>query len=201
MRRTLSFAIGLCIISLFPVRKFREDDFWRVGIGRTPVREAIIRIERMVWLMWFRKAGRIFPKLTWKRQRCTFCTAERWSWNHAGSYSKDDGSGVSGAEGKLAWTGGCDSEGGSDTFFDLDEAFHRFYTIADRDNIWDWLQTVNMQLNRFRWIRLKVNGLNWQRFYSSTKLLDVVYRRDLEDVRFQDSPFTVDATGAQVLAG
>src|SRR5699024_1595622 len=50
-----------------------------------------------------------------------------------------------------------------DTFFDLDEAFHhRFYTAAGRDNIWDWLQTVNMQLNRFRWIRLKVNTLNWQ---------------------------------------
>lgn len=51
----------------------------------------------------------------------------------------------------------------TDLFFDLDQKFHQtFYQIADRSQIWDWLQLNNLQLNRFRRLRLKVPGLDWQ---------------------------------------
>jgi DNA-binding GntR family transcriptional regulator len=38
-----------------------------------------------------------------------------------------------------------------DHFFDLDEDFHRtFYTIDHKAFVWNWLQVVNLQFNRFR---------------------------------------------------
>ncbi len=48
-------------------------------------------------------------------------------------------------------------------FFSADDAFHKFfYTLSKRGQVWVWLQTVNMQLNRFRWLRLKVSNLPWE---------------------------------------
>lgn len=47
-------------------------------------------------------------------------------------------------------------------FFESDERFHKmFYEITDKNLVWNWLQTLNIQLNRFRWLRLKVVDLNW----------------------------------------
>ncbi len=47
-------------------------------------------------------------------------------------------------------------------FFKQDEAFHHyFYTATGHEQIWTWLQNVNMQLNRFRFLRLKNKNLTW----------------------------------------
>lgn len=47
-------------------------------------------------------------------------------------------------------------------FFKQDEAFHHyFYTATGHEQIWSWLQNVNMQLNRFRVLRLKNKDLSW----------------------------------------
>lgn len=49
-----------------------------------------------------------------------------------------------------------------DLFFKEDEAFHRyFYELNDRIEVWEWVQKVTLQLNRFRWLRLKVDELSW----------------------------------------
>jgi GntR family transcriptional regulator, rspAB operon transcriptional repressor len=43
-------------------------------------------------------------------------------------------------------------------FLLYDEAFHEFfYTIANKKNVWDWMQILNLQLNRFRMLSLDVN--------------------------------------------
>jgi GntR family transcriptional regulator, rspAB operon transcriptional repressor len=43
-------------------------------------------------------------------------------------------------------------------FLLYDEAFHElFYTIANKKNVWDWMQLLNLQLNRFRMLSLDVN--------------------------------------------
>ena len=34
--------------------------------------------------------------------------------------------------------------------------------MADRQQVWDWLQTINMQLNRFRMLRLTIEELPWE---------------------------------------
>lgn len=49
----------------------------------------------------------------------------------------------------------------TDFFFDLDQEFHQtFYQIADRRQIWDWLQLNSLWLNRFQRLCLKVPGLD-----------------------------------------
>ena len=49
-----------------------------------------------------------------------------------------------------------------DLFFKEDEAFHKyFYQMADKLLAWETVQNISHQLNRYRWIRLKVAGLSW----------------------------------------
>ncbi|WEV43595.1 GntR family transcriptional regulator [Lactobacillus sp. ESL0684] len=47
-------------------------------------------------------------------------------------------------------------------FFNQDEQFHHyFYKAAGREQVWLWLQMVNMHLNRFRVLRLRSKSLSW----------------------------------------
>lgn len=49
-------------------------------------------------------------------------------------------------------------------FFEKDEEFHRFfYEITNKLDIWVWLQLFNAHLNRFRWLSLKVKELQWNK--------------------------------------
>lgn len=49
-------------------------------------------------------------------------------------------------------------------FFAMDDEFHKaFYIAADKAQIWEWLQILNSQLTRFRWLRLKITNLKWQK--------------------------------------
>lgn len=48
------------------------------------------------------------------------------------------------------------------TFFYLDNKFHEnFYHFLNKDDVWQWIQTASIQLDRFRWLRLNNSELPW----------------------------------------
>ncbi|OQO69275.1 GntR family transcriptional regulator [Enterococcus villorum] len=48
-------------------------------------------------------------------------------------------------------------------FFAADNLFHEIcFEIADRREIWTWLDDHNTHLERFRWLRVLTNGLPWE---------------------------------------
>ncbi len=50
----------------------------------------------------------------------------------------------------------------SAAFYVHDNAFHKeLYHIAGRDQVWDWVQSCNTDLQRFRWLRTQVEELDW----------------------------------------
>lgn len=59
-----------------------------------------------------------------------------------------------------------------DIFFNLDESFHQtFYKIDHKDFVWNWLQVVNLQFNRFRYLRLEVSDLDWQQIFDDHRAI------------------------------
>ena len=59
-----------------------------------------------------------------------------------------------------------------DQFFNLDEAFHQaFYKIDHKEFVWNWLQVVNLQFNRFRYLRLEVADLDWQQIFDDHRAI------------------------------
>lgn len=49
-------------------------------------------------------------------------------------------------------------------YFKLDEEFHRFfYEIVSKLFVWDWIQLINLSFNRCRYLRLEVRELKWDK--------------------------------------
>lgn len=65
-------------------------------------------------------------------------------------------------------------------FFQEDEAFHHyFYSVTGHEQVWIWLQSVNMHLNRFRFLRLQSKNLSWNSLVDEHRqLLKAVKNKD-----------------------
>lgn len=73
-----------------------------------------------------------------------------------------------------------------DHFFDLDQDFHHeFYKIANKNDVWNWLQLNNTQLNRFRRLRLKAANLNWRKLVEQhQKILKAVQEQNVDNLDY-----------------
>lgn len=51
-------------------------------------------------------------------------------------------------------------------FFQYDEQFHEFfYNAARKHFVWEWLLTLNLQFDRYRYLRLSMQSLDWNLIY------------------------------------
>ncbi|WP_267201533.1 GntR family transcriptional regulator [Limosilactobacillus kribbianus] len=69
-------------------------------------------------------------------------------------------------------------------FLTSDDQFHRyFYEITDHIRIWEWLKKINIQFDRFRFLRLKVEGLSWEGLIEDHEaILKAVITKDINEV-------------------
>ncbi|MCI1858809.1 MAG: GntR family transcriptional regulator [Sporolactobacillus sp.] len=74
-------------------------------------------------------------------------------------------------------------------FFEQDEVFHRlFYQVTNKLQIWNWLQTINTHLNRFRWLRLRVKELQWKKIIiQHIHILKAAMAGDADEAQFLTS--------------
>lgn len=158
-----------------------------LDLGRTPVREALIRIEReglievvpqsgtyvTIINMEAAKSGRFVRECIEPNVMMEAMT--HMSQDHLLNLMKNIAEQEETV--RLAQT---------DRFFDLDQAFHcDFYKTANRQDVWDWLQLNNIQLNRFRRLRLKVPGLNWKTLLDQHhQILKAIRKQDVDNLSY-----------------
>ncbi|MCB5951000.1 GntR family transcriptional regulator [Enterococcus sp. BWT-B8] len=72
-----------------------------------------------------------------------------------------------------------------DQYFHLDEEFHRFfYQITNKNFVWQWLQMLNGALNRYRFLRLEVKDLSWDNILEEhQQILELIKRKDKVQLR------------------
>lgn len=135
-----------------------------LNLGRTPVREALIRIEREGLIEVVPQSGTYIATIDMniaKEGRFVRECIEPQVMMEA--LAKHSSAQFETLRQNLNAQKKAAKADQTDLFFDLDQKFHQtFYQIADRSQIWEWLQLNNLQLNRFRRLRLKVPGLDWQ---------------------------------------
>lgn len=89
-------------------------------------------------------------------------------------------------------------------FFELDERFHKlFYTIAEKNFIWEWLQPLNFQFDRFRFLRLEVKNLNWEQIIAQHQaIITYTENGDLQQLKqiISKHLHMVDADAKNVVA-
>lgn len=148
-----------------PGTKLSEKDLEdKIKIGRTPIREALIRLRREELLYTKAQSGNYISKIN-------LSTADnaRFVREHIEKLvmieccSKVTDNDFYNLEKILDVQKKAAIENDPISFFISDDEFHKyFYSLVGKEEIWDWMQTHNTHLNRFRLLRLKVVELRWQ---------------------------------------
>ncbi|MCO7124699.1 GntR family transcriptional regulator [Sporolactobacillus shoreicorticis] len=161
-----------------------------ISVGRTPVREALIRLGREGVLETFPQRGTYISKIDLHsaiNARYIREHIEQLVVMEATVKLTDDA--CERFEQIVRQQITFSKKKDHEHFFEKDEDFHRtFYEITDKLEIWDWLQILNTHLNRFRWLRLRVKELQWEKIISQhVNLLKAVSEGDVDEAKFLTS--------------
>lgn len=152
-------------LDYLPGQKISEQAIMtEIELGRTPTREAVIQLESDGFLNVIPQSGTYISKINLNSVRNACFARENIEKEVikevALSHSLADIDKLSKIiELQKFYAGIKDIE----KFFQVDEDFHKhLYYISNKEELWDWLDPLNSQLTRFRWLRLKVTEQKWQ---------------------------------------
>ncbi len=158
-----------------------------LSLGRTPVREAIIRIEREGLIEVIPQSGTYITKIDMAdakdAQFVRNCIEPNIMVNAVVKMTESTKSILAD---NLRAQANTAKNNETDKFFDLDQNFHHeFYKVVHKDTVWQWLQINNTQLNRFRRLRLKESKLNWRTLLTQhQRIYNAVLNQDIDDLNF-----------------
>ncbi|KRK48308.1 FCD domain-containing protein [Secundilactobacillus kimchicus] len=158
-----------------------------LDLGRTPVREALIRIEREGLIEVIPQSGTYITKIDMKAAEegrfIRECIEPKIMTEAA--LRIDDGT-MELLRQNLDEQDQTANNQEPDAFFDLDQTFHHsFYNVVGRDSVWQWLQINNTQLNRFRRLRLKQLTLDWDMLATQHKqIYTAIQSKNVDDLLY-----------------
>lgn len=134
-----------------------------LGLGRTPVREALVRLGQEGLVSTIPQSGTYVSKISMQSAENALYMREHLECSVAMECCACiDQTGCETLEGILALQDKALRNRDSAAFYVHDNAFHKeLYHIAGRDQVWDWVQSCNTDLQRFRWLRTQVEELDW----------------------------------------
>lgn len=157
-----------------------------IKIGRTPVREALLQLRQENLLNVIPQSGTYVSKIDMKEvldARFARASIEQQIMRNATTINmtnkqKDHFQQILNEQRILM------KEDNFLQFLTSDDDFHRyFYEITDHVRIWEWLKKINIQFDRFRFLRLKVEGLSWEGLVEDHEaILKAVMSKDITEV-------------------
>lgn len=152
------------------------------GIGRTPIRESFVRLREQELVETRPKSGTYVSKISMERAENACFLREKLErsvlikcCSAATPEQKQR------LEQILAESESLDH---SETrrFFDLDNLFHETcFVIADRHMLWDWMKSVNTHFERYNWLRMVSQDLDWEPIRRQhRRILEAIKRGDTD---------------------
>lgn len=142
-------------------KKIEED----LQIGRTPVREALLQLRQESLINVIPQSGTYISKIDLKDvldARFARASVERRIMREAATINLNEEQ-IADLEQIIQNEKKTRENDDFPAFLESDDVFHEyFYKITDHQRVWDWLKKINIQFNRFRFLRLKVQKLSWQ---------------------------------------
>lgn len=141
-------------------KKIEED----VNIGRTPVREALLQLRQENLINVIPQSGTYISKIDLKdvlEARFIRASIEQRVMREAAasSITPEQEATINDIIKEQIKTREAED---FPAFLKFDDTFHEcFYQITSHERAWQWLRKVNVQFNRFRSLRLKVQNLSW----------------------------------------
>lgn len=142
-------------------KKIEED----LQIGRTPVREALLQLRQEQLINVIPQSGTYIAKIDLKDvldARFVRASVERRIMREAATLKLNEEQ-IAYLDRIIENEKRTRESDDFPAFLDSDDVFHEyFYKLTDHQRVWDWLKKINIQFNRFRFLRLKVQKLSWQ---------------------------------------
>ncbi|GEP23914.1 GntR family transcriptional regulator [Lentilactobacillus diolivorans] len=134
-----------------------RDLIERLKISRTPVREAILRLKNDGLMATVPQSGTYVTKISLKsalNARFVRQSVERDVVKEAAINMSE--SNILDAKNLISKQELATKQKNSEDFFYLDNDFHKmFYTATDKDEVWNWLKALTLQLDRYRFLRIQ----------------------------------------------
>lgn len=161
-------------LKLQPGEKIVLKDLIRtLGIGRTPIREALIKCKEQGLVKVIPQSGTYISKIDLKKAEDAMFVRKLVETKIVQlAITKKDDTLKSKLTGILAIARIQENQQDRLNFFHFDNKFHKaFYTATDKEDVWTWLQSINVELERFRYLRLSVGELHWSTIIKQHELL------------------------------
>lgn len=135
----------------------------QMGLGRTPVREAIVRLQQDGLVTTKPKSGSYVSLINLKNAECAHflrITIERAVAIDAAAQITD--SELEEMAGSIQAQEQSLTAHDQRNFLEADNAMHQaVFAAAGRLTEWDWLTRTSVDLNRFRWLHVKARSVGW----------------------------------------
>lgn len=142
-------------------KQFEEE----IGVSRTPVREAMLRLRRDDMLYSFPQSGTYVTRIDLKKSLDARYARQLLESNIAKSIGDSlTNEQVDELTALVAEQDTASEKDQINLFFQMDNRFHeKIYEFADKENIWQWLLSFSTDLNRYRLLRVYDTNLPMSR--------------------------------------
>lgn len=159
----------------------------QLGMGRTPIREALVRLQDDGLVQAVPQSGTYVSKIDLKLAECGRYTREILETQVAAECcAKATKNDVRHLKENLAVGERQATQGDALAFFQSDNEFHReLYAIAGRLRMYRWLQELCVPLNRYRLLRALTESLDSNDITGDhEEIVSAIERRDVHAVSF-----------------
>lgn len=163
-------------------KKIEQD----INIGRTPVREALLQLRQENMINVIPQSGTYISKIDIQEvldARFVRASVEQRVMRNAATIdlSPEQATHLNNI---LAKEHTLMQENNFPQFLTSDDEFHQyFYLITNHERIWEWIKKINIQFDRFRFLRLKVDGLSWDGLVEQHEaIFNAVKAKDINEV-------------------
>lgn len=134
-----------------------------LGMGRTPIRESLVRLRQEGLVYAVPQSGTYVSRISVRSIGCARYVREHLEREVAiECCAKAQGDDLDQLAAVIRDQERAIEEGDRRAFFDGDNDFHQlFYRIAGRERVWEWLRHMSFDLQRYRWLRMLTEELDW----------------------------------------
>lgn len=136
-----------------------------IGMGRTPVREALVRLQQEGLVETVPQSGTYVSKIDLKASESARFIREHLEQKVAiEACTKVTGEDVTLLRSIIEGQEEAVATSDSLLFFETDNKLHQtLYDISGYGNIWLWLDKIDTHLDRLRWLSFSVTNADWRR--------------------------------------
>ncbi len=159
----------------------------RLGVGRTPVREAIVRLRQEGLVVTRPKSGSYVALVDLGAAECArFLRSNTERVVVVECCSRAGEKDIASLRGLLDDQARAMDVRDQRSFFGADNRMHEMlYRIAGRQRAWAWLEGTNIDLERYRWLHVQARGMGWSSILAEhQELIEAIARRDPEEAAY-----------------